>query len=240
MLRSMFRTLSFTVVVLLLTAAGAFAQQAGQIVGTVTDSSGAVVPGATVKAIEVGTGFTQSTIAGSDGQYVLVNLRPTQYEMTAEASGFRSFRRTGLELLANQSLTVNIALEVGAVTETVNISGAAVQVNTSNATISEVVDSSRIMDLVLNGRDVATLAALVPGMNVISVSRKAASRSRAGCSYRRTGRATSRSRTGWTAPTTPTPITRRTRASRSPTRCRSSRSRPATTRRRRATTRARW
>ena len=105
------------------------AQQAGQIVGVLADSSGAVVPGATVKATEVGTTFVRSAVAGVDGAYVLTSLRPTKYEITAEAAGFRSFRRTGVELLANQSLTLNIQLEVGAVTETVNVTGAAVQVN---------------------------------------------------------------------------------------------------------------
>ncbi len=145
-------------------------QQAGQIVGVVTDSTGAVVPGATVKAVEVGTGFARTIVTANAGEYVLPALRPTQYEVTAEASGFRTFRRSGIELLANQSLTLNIALEVGAVTETVNVAGAAVQVNTTTSTISEVVDNARIMDLVLNGRDVAKLAAVVPGVAVIAIS----------------------------------------------------------------------
>ncbi len=148
----------------------AFGQQAGQIVGTVTDSSGGVLPGASVKAVEVGTGYTRTVVTGSDGQYVLPNLRPTQYEMSAEASGFRAFRRSGIELLANQSLTVNITLEVGAVTETVQVQGAAVQVNTSTSTLSEVVDRARIIELPLNGRDAARLATLVPGTVLQSVS----------------------------------------------------------------------
>src|SRR3989442_14873363 len=78
-------------------------QQAGQISGVVTDSTGAVTPGVTVKATEVGTGFVRTTVAGSDGEYVLTSLRPTEYELTAERAGFRSFHRTGIELLANQS-----------------------------------------------------------------------------------------------------------------------------------------
>src|SRR5262245_27264964 len=100
------------------------AQQAGQIVGVVRDSSGAVVPAATVTATEVGTGFARSTTTGSDGQYVLPTMRPARYEVTAEASGFRTFRASDVELLANQSLTLNVALEVGAVTETINVAGA--------------------------------------------------------------------------------------------------------------------
>jgi hypothetical protein len=145
-------------------------QEAGQIVGIVTDSSSAVVPGATVKAIEAQTGFVRTTVTSGDGRYVFPNLRPTQYEVTAEAAGFRGFRREGVQLLANQSLTLGIALEVGAVTETVTVAGAAIQVNTSTSTLSEVVDRARMVELPLNGRDAARLATLVPGMQVISVS----------------------------------------------------------------------
>jgi hypothetical protein len=145
-------------------------QQAGQISGVVTDSTGAVTPGATVKAIEVGTGFVRTTVAGAEGEFVLTSLRPAEYVMTAEHAGFRSFRRTGIELLANQSLTLNIKLELGAVSETVTVAGAAVQVNTSTSTLSEVIDRARILEMPLNGRDVARLAAGIPGMSIISVS----------------------------------------------------------------------
>jgi len=145
-------------------------QQSGQISGVVTDSTGAVTPGATVKAIEVGTGFVRTTVAGTEGEYVLTSLRPTEYEVTAEHAGFRTFRRTGIELLANQSLTLHVKLELGAVSETVTVAGAAVQVNTSTSTLSEVIDRARILEMPLNGRDVARLAAGIPGMSIISVS----------------------------------------------------------------------
>jgi hypothetical protein len=153
-------------------ATGALGQQTGQIVGVVTDATGAVVPGATVRATEPGTGFVRSTESGPAGQYVLTSLRPTQYDVSAEAQGFRTFRRTGVELLANQSLTIPVTLEVGSVTETVNVAGSVVQVDTSTSTLSEVIDQSRIVELPLNGRDAASLATLVPGTNVISVSRE--------------------------------------------------------------------
>jgi hypothetical protein len=153
-----------------LVATQVVAQQSGQIVGVVADSSGAVIVGATVKATEVSTGFVRSTITAADGQYVLAAMRPTRYEITAENPGFRGFRRTGIELLANQSLTLNITLDVGAVSETVTVAGAAVQVNTSTSTLSEVIDRARILEMPLNGRNVAMLAASAPGTSVISVS----------------------------------------------------------------------
>jgi len=166
----MLRRILFTVSLTVLLAAHAFGQQAGQIVGVVTDSSGGAVPGITVKATEVGTGFARTTITGSDGQYVFPALRPTQYEVTVEASGFRAFRRTGIELLANQSLTLNITLEVGTVTETVNVVGGAIQVDTSTSTLKEIVDRARIAELPLNGRDAARLTTLVAGTVIDTVS----------------------------------------------------------------------
>ncbi len=166
----MLRRILFAGLLASLLAASALAQQAGQIVGSITDTKGAVVPGATVKAIEVGTGFTRIAAADSDGRYVLPAMRPTQYEITVEAKGFRNFRRTGVELLANQSLTVNVTMEVGALTETVNVVGGAVQVDTTTATLSEVVDRSRIVELPLNGRDAARLSTLVAGTAIVSVS----------------------------------------------------------------------
>ena len=146
------------------------AQQTGQISGLVTDSSGAVVPGAAVTATEVGTGLRQATVTRVGGRYNFTSLRPTVYDLTAEISGFRTFRRRGIELLANQSLTLNVTLEPGQLTEEVEVSGAAVQVDTTTSTLNEVVDHSRIVNLPLNGRDVAQLTTLVPGMVLNSVS----------------------------------------------------------------------
>src|SRR5499426_3263814 len=153
-----------------LLSAYALAQQAGQIVGSVTDDKGAGVANATVKALEVGTGFARNVVTDGDGRYVLPALRPTQYEIIVEAGGFRSFRRVGVELLANQSLTINITLEVGVVTETVQVEGAAVQVDTSTSTLKEVVDRARIAELPLNGRDAARLTTLVAGTVIDTVS----------------------------------------------------------------------
>src|SRR3954468_10217253 len=117
----MFKGLAALTLGVCLSALPSFSQEAGQIIGVVTDSSSAVVPGATVRMIEAQTGFARTTVTAADGRYVFPNLRPTDYELTAEAAGFRGFRRSGIELLANQSLTVNVALEVGAVTETVTV-----------------------------------------------------------------------------------------------------------------------
>ena len=153
-----------------LLAAPAFAQQAGQISGVVTDTTGAVIPGATVTAIEVATGLRQVTLTRGAGEYRFLSLRPTRYEVTAEIDGFRTFRRTGVELLANQSLTLNVRLETGQLAEAIEVTGSATQVDTTTSTLNEVVDHERIVNLPLNGRDVAQLTTLVPGIVLSSTS----------------------------------------------------------------------
>jgi hypothetical protein len=150
----------------------AFAQQTGQLNGLVTDNTGGVVPGATVKATEANTGFAHDTVTGSDGRYSFTSLRPAEYEITAELSGFRTFQRKGVQLQANQNLTVNISLEVGNLSETVTVAGEAATVDVTSATISEVVDSKRIVELPLNGRDAAKLSTLVTGMVLTLVDKE--------------------------------------------------------------------
>jgi hypothetical protein len=146
--------------------------QTGQINGAITDNSGAVVPGVTVKAVEAATRLARDTVSGADGRYIFTSLRPTTYEITAELSGFRTSQRTGVVLQANQNLTVNFSIELGTLAETITVSGESPTVDVSSSTISEVVDSKRIVELPLNGRDAATLSTLVPGMVLTSVDRE--------------------------------------------------------------------
>ena len=163
---------SLTCLFLFLLCAGPALAQTGQINGLITDHSGAAVPGATVKATEAATGLLRETVTGADGRYTFSAMRPTTYALAAELQGFRTSQRTGLVLQANQNLTVNFSLELGTVAETVTVSGTSPTVDVTSSTISEVVDSKRIVELPLNGRDAATLSTLVPGMVLTSVDRE--------------------------------------------------------------------
>ncbi len=152
-----------------LIAGPAFAQQ-GQINGVVSDSSGGVIPGATVTATEAATGFAQTTVSGANGRYSFPSLRPTGYTISAELTGFRTFRRTDIVLAANQSLTLSITLELGELSETVTVAGETSQVDVTTATIAEVVDHARIVELPIAGREVARLQTLVAGTVVGEIS----------------------------------------------------------------------
>jgi hypothetical protein len=160
--------------VLGLCAGNAFAQGAGQINGVVADSSGGVIPGVTVTAVEAGTAISRDTVTNEQGRYSFPSMRPTTYEVRAELAGFRTVRRTDVLLQANQNLTLNITMELGELSETVTVAGEAATVDVSSATIAEVVDSKRIVELPLNGRDAARLSMLVSGMVVTEVNQESA------------------------------------------------------------------
>src|SRR5438445_205499 len=170
----MMRRILFIICCAVLFASPAFAQQTGRINGVITDNTGGVVPGVTVKATETNTGFSRETVSGSDGRYTFTSLRPTVYNITAEIPGFRTYQRKGVELQANQALTINVTMEVGSLEETVTVAGQAATVDVTTATIAEVVDSKRIVELPLNGRDAARLSTLVSGMVLTEVDRESA------------------------------------------------------------------
>jgi hypothetical protein len=169
----MIRRILATLILALLVAAPAIAQT-GQINGVITDNTSAVVPGATVKAVEVATGLSRETVTGADGRYTFTLLRPTTYVITAELTGFQSSQRKGVLLQANENLTVNFALQLGALAETITVAGESPVVDITSAAISEVVDSKRIVELPLNGRDAATLSTLVSGMVLTTVDQESA------------------------------------------------------------------
>jgi len=166
------RRVLFIFLVLGLSVSSAFAQATGQINGVVSDNSGGVVPGVTVFAVESGTGISRDTVTAANGRYSFLSLRPTTYEIRAELAGFRTVRQTAVVLQANQNLTLNITLELGELSETVTVAGETSTVDITQSTLSEVVDSKRIVELPLNGRDAARLSMLVSGMVVTEVNQE--------------------------------------------------------------------
>src|SRR5436190_14517270 len=139
------------------------AQGLGNIVGTVTDPSGSVIPGATVKVTELGTGLTRSATTNADGYYVLSSLKPSQYGLAITSAGFRTFNQKDLTLLADQALTVNAKLELGTANEVIEVTGTQLQVDTTTSTLKNVVEQQRLTELPLQGRNAATLTLTTAG-----------------------------------------------------------------------------
>src|SRR6266404_3176435 len=95
----------------------AFSQGLSTINGSIADSSGALVSGAKITVTEVDTGLARETVSNGEGLYVLSSLRPTRYALTVEAPGFRRFSESGVTLQTNDTTTINVRLEVGALSE---------------------------------------------------------------------------------------------------------------------------
>ena len=158
------RLLALLVIVLGGTFA-AFGQQiTGTIVGTVKDQQGAVVNTATVKATNVDTGFSRSTLTNSLGEYRIDYLPVGNYTVEATASGFERYVQKNVSLDVEQELTVEISLAVGAATQTVTVSTAPPEVNTSDPVLGRTIEPEEIIGLPLVNRNTYTLISLTPGV----------------------------------------------------------------------------
>jgi outer membrane receptor protein involved in Fe transport len=149
---------------LLCFASTAGAQTAtGQITGTVTDSTGAVVPGASVTISSPLTGLTRTTTTNDTGDYVFTLLPVGTYNVRAELTGFRPAQREQLKLNVDQVVRINVELEVGELTDAVIVEAATVMIETESASISETITEKQITDLPLNGRNYLQLLFLGAG-----------------------------------------------------------------------------
>ncbi len=140
----------------------------GRISGTVTDTSKAVVPGATVTVTDESNGSSRTATTDGNGFYVVTNLPVATYRVAVEAKGFGKVEQTGYRLDADAKLTVDVVLQPGAVTGTVLVTTAAGEVvNTVSGEVSRVIDGEQVQDLALNGRNFIQLASLIPGVALI-------------------------------------------------------------------------
>ncbi len=148
-----------------LTALPLAAQQGrGSISGTVTDATGAAVPGVSVRITNAGTNAATAVETNESGYFTAPSLQIGSYSVTVEKQGFKKINRGGLTLQVDQRIALNLVLEVGALTESVEVTGEAPMVDTGSATVGKVVENRRITDLPLNGRNALALVMLTPGV----------------------------------------------------------------------------
>ena len=139
------------------------------LAGTITDPSGGAVPGAQISVKNTGTGIEQNVTADSSGFYSVPNLIPGPYEVSVTAPGFSTAKQSNLTLSVGQQQTLNIPLQVGQTSTTVNVVESAPTVELSSATISAQVNATTVRELPLNGRDWTQLATLEPGVATVRV-----------------------------------------------------------------------
>ena len=165
LLRS-FLYLILTTCFLLLSARSASAQNTADVVGTITDSSGAILPGATVTITNVGTNVSQTTKSNESGNYTFNLLQVGTYSIKVEANGFKTFAAPNVTLASGDRARVDAQMALGDVTQTVEVSGTvAPALQTDTSTISSVITSQAVQDVPLDGRNITKLVQLSAGVN---------------------------------------------------------------------------
>lgn len=164
-LKRMASHIGATVLVFLLSiGVSARAQSAGTLQGTVTDPSGAVIPGAQITATEIQTGTSRSTVSNASGEYALPSLAPGTYRMVVSAPGMQTKTMENIILNVDSTEQINVPLGVTATSLTVDVSASEAQaVNSSTMTVGQVIDQKTVQEIPLNGRHFLDLSMLVPG-----------------------------------------------------------------------------
>ncbi len=146
-------------------ASGLYAQAVAvaQVEGTVNDPSAKYIVGASVTLTDTDTKAAHATVTDSDGHYVLSNLPPGPYVLEAKAAGFKDYRQSGIILEVAHNITANVAMTVGSVTETVEVTANAAMVETRDSAIAQTMEAVKITELPLNGRNLTQLLTLTGG-----------------------------------------------------------------------------
>src|ERR1700694_662408 len=156
-------------VAILLATFGAAVRLAAQgttatIQGTITDTTGASIPGAAVQVKNVGTGQVQSTQSDAAGRFNVPNLGVGDYEVQASKDGFSTVVHKGITLTVGSQNVVDFSLPVGQTQQTVTVEGGVTQVETTNSAVGQLVDTKQMRDLPLNGRHFEDLIQSAPGV----------------------------------------------------------------------------
>ena len=158
------RTLNLSLLVVILAGLALAQVDTGTILGTVTDTTGGVVPGAKVTLTNEGTSLAQTTETRQDGTYIFTPVKIGAYSIEVQFSGFQKARRTGIQVNIQQQVVVDLSLVPGQLTETVEVEAVAPLLQTTNGSVGEVIDAHSINNLPLSGRNYNFLARLTAGV----------------------------------------------------------------------------
>src|SRR5689334_16878385 len=149
---------------LLLAIPAAAQQTTATLLGTVTDPTGSAVPGVAIQLTSLATNVTREVITDGNGAYSMPNLAPGVYRVTATKTGFQASRAESVTLQVEQVARIDIKLQVGSVNETITVDASAAVLQTETSSVGTVIDSGKIVELPLNGRNFIQLAQLIPGV----------------------------------------------------------------------------
>ena len=157
------RVLASLVVILLLSVSLSAQSNQGRILGTVRDASGGTIAGATVTVTDTLKGVSRTLTTDDAGEYAAPNLDPSTYRVRVEFKGFKTYDRQGLDIAVGQEAKVDVTMQTGEQNQTVTVTEAVPLVETTSATLTGNIESSKIADLPLNGRNFVNLLTLRPG-----------------------------------------------------------------------------
>ena len=166
--RSFWRGLAIAVALVGVLGVAHSANTNARIKGAVTDPQGSVVSGARITATNAATGVKFETVSGSEGGYLFAELPVGTYSISASAAGFKGFTATGIVLSIDQEFVQAVHLTIGSATELVEVQASAVQVNTTDMQLNNVVDSDQIVELPLINRTFTGLELTLPGVQASS------------------------------------------------------------------------
>ncbi len=132
----------------------------GQLQGTVVDPTGSAVAGATIEAVQQESGLHRTVVSDPDGGYNLPNLPVGPYELTVTQAGFDAYHQTGIVIQVGNNIRLNVTLQVGGITQTIQVNAGAAMVQTDDQSVSQVIDQQRVVDIPLNGRQPTQLILL--------------------------------------------------------------------------------
>jgi hypothetical protein len=136
----------------------------GSVVGSVTDTSGAAVPGATATLTNLGTAERRTMSTDASGDYQFINLVPGQYRVEVERAGFRRFVREPVTVAVQSTVRIDVPMALGDVNQVIEVTAESPLLQSENASLGQVVEARRVLEMPLNGRDVFGLVAMVPGV----------------------------------------------------------------------------
>ena len=136
----------------------------GSIVGTITDPTGGAAASAAVALTNISTGERRQALAGTSGEYQFLNLVPGIYRVEVEQRGFKSASRDNIEVTVSGTVRADVSMQLGEITQTVEVQATAPLLRTEDANLSQVVSTRAVEELPVNGRNILNLTALVPGV----------------------------------------------------------------------------
>jgi hypothetical protein len=146
----------------------------GRITGTITDPSGGGVPGAEITLTNLATGVTRTTTSGSSGAYILESVLPGTYSLQVRKAGFKKYVVSDIILRVNQSRTVDVQLTLGSTTQSVEVKAHPLALDTTTATVGQVIEHQEMVQLPLNGRNFTQLTLLTPGASPVQTGQQSA------------------------------------------------------------------